>query len=693
MRNTKIARAISVGLIGVSAIALAILLNLDWNLAKPWFNARTSEALDRPFTIAGDLSLSWENQRANHTGVDQGWYGIIPWPHFVAQDVRIGNPSKISAIAKTEKSASTLPSSDMATIKQITFSLNPWALLGKKLSIPVLSFDSPVINLERDDKGNNNWTFKNNDKPSPWQLELQSLNLTGGSIHLVDAIKHADVTAKVETLNGDPVYGIGWALQGKLNKADISGKGKAGAVLALYHQTVPYPFVVHINAGQTAIEVDGTLTSSTEQAALDMRLKLSGVSMAHLYSLSGLLLPETPPYTTEGHLIGTLSPNGGHWVYEDFSGKVGSSDIAGSLDYRSRQPRALLSGTVVSDSLHFADLAPLVGADSNSSKAKRGDVVVQPANKILPVEPFKTQRWTSIDADIKFSAGRIIRNKELPINKLTVNLQLKDGVLSLQPLNFEMAGGNLSSNITLDGSGKAIKAQMKMAARHLQLKQLFPAMQTLKANVGEINGDASLSSVGNSIASLLGASNGEIKALVDQGTVSKLLLEEMGLNIGNVIITQLVGDKQVKLNCMAADFAVTNGMAQTRNFMIDTDDAISTIDGNISLAQEQLDLTIKTNSKRLRVFSLRAPIYVKGSFQNPRISVNKGVLALKTGGAIALSTLAPIAALLPLIKIGPGENSECAKLLANARITPVAPPPEKSSAAKTHHKKTEPNAR
>ncbi|RYZ52240.1 MAG: AsmA family protein, partial [Chitinophagaceae bacterium] len=37
----------------------------------------------------------------------------------------------------------------------------------------------------------------------------------------------------------------------------------------------------------------------------------------------------------------------------------------------------------------------------------------------------------------------------------------------------------------------------------------------------------------------------------DQGQVSKYLLELMGLNVGNIIVTKLFGDKQVKLNCMA----------------------------------------------------------------------------------------------------------------------------------------------
>ncbi|CAH2906348.1 MAG: Exported protein [uncultured Paraburkholderia sp.] len=38
--------------------------------------------------------------------------------------------------------------------------------------------------------------------------------------------------------------------------------------------------------------------------------------------------------------------------------------------------------------------------------------------------------------------------------------------------------------------------------------------------LGEINGDASLTATGNSPAALAATSNGEVKALVTQGTVS-----------------------------------------------------------------------------------------------------------------------------------------------------------------------------
>jgi uncharacterized protein involved in outer membrane biogenesis len=660
----------------IFAATLTILLNFNWNQARPWLNARTSEALGRPFVITGDLSLSWEKSPS----INQGWLVGIPWPHLLAQDIHISNPPTQFSNATTE----------MASIKQLDFSLNPYALLKHEIEIPVLSFDSPVINLQRNADGTNNWIFKNDKQPSLWQLKLQRIVFTKGSLHLVDALRHANITVDINTLNTDTIYGVAWQLHGKLNNEDVSGTGRAGAVLSLQQQTTPYPIMAQLNVGKTHIAVEGTLTKPAELAAVDMNLKVSGSSMSKLYAVSGIYLPETPPFAIEGHLNGVLDTHGSRWVLEPFSGKVGASDIEGRLDYQAKQPRPLLSGTIVSHVLHFADLAPLIGADSNNSKIKRGNATLQPLNKVLPIEPFKTERWHSVDADIKFSADAIIRNKALPINKLMSHVHLHDGVLSLLPLEFGIAGGSMSSDITLDGSGKSgkneIKAIMKVTARHLHLKRLFPTFKLLQTSIGEVNGDASLSSAGNSVASLLGAANGELKLMINKGTVSKLLLEEMGLNIGNVILTKLSGDKPVKLNCMATILSINNGLMQTRSFIIDTDDAILDVKGTINLAQEQMNLTINTHSRGMRVFSLRAPIYVRGSFRQPQVSVDKGVMALKAGGAIALVVLAPIAALMPLIKTGPGENSECARLLAIARIKPVSPQPGKTFPMKSQRK-------
>lgn len=677
-RRAALRLAALAGLIAVPMIAFLVLASYDWNKVKPWLNASASEAIGRPFAINGDLSISWEKQTSGKTGLYEGWRSLVPWPHLVAQDIVIGNSPAFTASAPKSLAGKT------ASVRQFAFSLNPFALLDKKISIPILRFDGPVVNLVRAANGSNNWTFAKASNPSVWQLEIQHVVLSKGRVHLMDAANHADIKAEIDTFAPapGPDYGVAWRLHGRFNGEAVKGSGKSGAVLSLQRQTRPYPVQAALQIGETKISVEGTLTKPTDLAAIDMRLKLSGVSMAKLYAVSGILLPETPPFLTEGRLIGKLDPRGAQWTYEKFSGKVGSSTIRGSLVYQARQPRALLSGTVHSNLLQFSDLASLIGADSNQSKVKRGAFTAQPASKVLPVEPFKTGRWTSIDADILFDAKKIVHKKALPIKKMSTHLRLQDGVLSLMPLTFQLAGGTLSSEITLDGSDRegknAIRAEIKARARNLNLHKLFPHYPMLQASAGKIDGGARLSAVGDSVGSLLRTANGEVKLLVGRGSVSKRLLETMGLNIGNVILTHVTGDSQVDLNCIAAEFGVQNGMMQTRNFVVDTDDAVLDIIGTIDVTRERLDLTLKPTSTGMRIFSLRAPIYVGGTFQHPETSVDKGVVALKIGGAIALAALAPAAAILPLINIRPPEESQCATLLAAARIKPVAPPPGKT---------------
>ncbi len=671
VRPRTIAITAALVILAVPAIALVVLHNFDWNRARPWLNTRASEAIGRPFAVAGDLSVTWA-RKPGQTG--EGWRSMVPWPRLLAKDIRIGNPSTTSG--------GPAATTDMAAVDELAFTLNPFALMQKKISIPVLSFKAPSVNLLRTANGANNWTFPVSDKPQPWRLQIDTVSFSKGRIHLVDAVNRADVTVAIDTLDSDPVYGVVWKLNGRFNGEVASGEGKAGAVLSLQNQVKPFPVLADLRVGKTVISVVGTLTKPSSLAALDMRVKFSGVSMARLEPLTGVVLPETPPFATEGHLLATLGANGSHWTYKDFEGRVGGSDIGGMLDYQTAKPRPILSGVVVSKRLLFADLAPLIGADSNASKVKRGVPAVQPPNKLFPVEPFATQRWTGLDANIQFSAEKIIRNKNLPIDKLSTKLNLKDGVMHLNPLNFNIAGGSITSDIKLDSGGtsgkNAIMGEIKAVARGLRLAQLFPSVELLKESEGQVNGDASLSAVGDSVASLMAASNGEFKTFISKGTVSKLLLEKIGLNVGSMVLASFTGDRQVKLNCMATDFEVTKGLMHARSFIIDTEAALLDVTGDIDLAQERLDLTIKPGSKGVRVFSLRAPLYVKGSFKDPDISVDKGVMALKAGGAIALAVLAPVTAVLPLINAGRrDESSDCARLLAAARVTSVAPPPGK----------------
>jgi len=669
-RTAKILLSALVAILLAVTAALIFILTFDWNRARPWINQRVSESIGREFAIEGDLSLHWQRADAS-TPAPSRWSRWVPWPRLQARNIRIANPATFSVAGAT------------ATIGQITFTLNPLPLLARDIAIPTLEIEQPDVALVRQRDNANNWSFSSSDSPSTWQLKLGRLILRQGRLSLDDAVKRIQIKAEVDTLDPerDQVYGLGWTVKGSFNGAPVTGKGRAGGVLSLQNQQQPYPLQAEVKVGKTSIGVRGTLTKPAELAALDLRLSLSGASMGNLFPLTGVLLPETPPFATEGHLIGKLDARHSEWTYEQFTGKVGASDLGGTLHYRTGGERPQLAGELVSNVLRFEDLAPLIGADSNAEKAQRGAEERQPGNRVLPVKPFSTEAWGALDADVKLTGKRIVKQKDLPITDLQAHLILKDRVLSLDPLDFGVAGGQLRSTIRLDAQQTAMKSNLQLSARRLKIQKLYPALDASRTSFGEINGDARLSATGNSVAAMLGSSNGQVKMLVNQGAISKLLLEQMGLNVGNIVISKLFGDKEVKLNCLAADLPVDKGILNARTFVLDTEDALVNVDGTVNMRDEKLALTIHPHSKGLRIISLRSPLYVSGSFKDPDVGVDKGILALRAGGAVALAFLAPVAAILPLVNIDGQQTADCGGLLDQARKAPVAPPPGKSAAS------------
>ncbi|MCA8477589.1 MULTISPECIES: AsmA family protein [Burkholderia] len=464
-----------------------------------------------------------------------------------------------------------------------------------------------------------------------------------------------------------PTYALGLKVDGRYRNVPISGTGKIGGVLAVQDATRPFPLQADVKAGDTRLAIVGTLTDPMHLAALDLRLWLQGTSMSHLYPLTGITLPDTPPYATEGRLIGNFKRNASTFRYEHFNGRVGGSDLGGTLTYAQRDPRPKLSGELVSNLLQFSDLAPVIGADTAASKAQRGDTTRQPPGRVLPVETFRTDRWRALDADVKFTGRKLIKSAKLPITNLYTHIVLTDGVLSLQPLQFGVAGGTLATTAHLDGSSTPLKGRFTVAARHLKLRQLFPTQQVMQSALGEINGDASLSARGNSPAALAATSTGEVKALVTDGRISRLLMEAAGLNVANVVYEKLFGNRDVKINCAAIDFVATDGMLDPKVFALDTDDALINVDGRINLRDESLDLKIHPHTKGFRIFSLRSPLYAKGTFKNPNVGVDAGALALRAGAMVGLGLLNPFAALIPLIAPSNNKDVPCSQLFAQMK--------------------------
>jgi uncharacterized protein involved in outer membrane biogenesis len=648
----------------IGGVLLAIILGLlilfalfDWNMLRPYINRKVSETTGREFAIRGNLDVKF------HRGLDteKGWRRYVPRPYVSAEDIHMSNPAW-STVGK-----------EMATAKRVDVGFRILPLLGKDFIVTDLRLDGPAVALQRRKDGSNSWTLKDNG-PSEWDVDIQRLAFSGGTLRYLDEATGLDLHADAKTLANAQPYGLAFTLGGKYNKAPVTGGGRAGAVLTLTEADTKFPIEANADIGGNKVSVKGTVSDPKALDGLDLQLKLAGPSMADLYPLTGVLLPETPPYETHGRLIGSRNDaDAWTFTYEKFSGKVGASDIAGTLAYVQRKPRPLLRGELTSQQLRLADLGPSVGADTGAGTKQAGKVKAPPAGKALPVDEFNTEKWGALDADVKFTGKRIVRTNDIPLQNIVADIHMKDKVLKLTPLNFGMAGGHVTSNISLDGRRKMIDAEARVAARHLRINQLFPKLESMRGSFGEINGDAALAGKGNTVASMLATSNGELNAVVTEGSVSKFILELAGLNVANAVFVKVFGDKQINMNCLAAEAAVRNGRANVQRFVLDTDEAVVDVSGYVDLAKEELNLDVRPKTKGTRIFSLRTPLYAKGTFADPDVGPYKGPLALKAGAAIALATVSPLAAVLPLVNVSKVPDTNCKAAIAQAEKAPQVP--------------------
>ncbi|MBC7916487.1 MAG: AsmA family protein [Rhodoferax sp.] len=637
MKASTLLRAFALVISALVTLVLLIVLLIalyGWNWMRAPLERYALEKTGRVLQIEGDLTLKF------------GW----PVARLRADGVEFANPTW--AQQKT-----------MLAAQGVEVAVDVSQLLARKIAFPEVLLDHAAVFLEQASDGRRSWLLDLEQKDEEARIWLGRIALDHGTLGYDDTAEKTSIRGALSTANvttGTRGSDLAFTAQGKFRGVAMNAKGTGGPVLALRDTVTPYPLKLEALLGRTQVKADGTVTGLLALTAVDMRMDLKGDSLEQLYPLLGIAFPATRAYSAEGRLRHFDDT----WRFERFSGRVGTSDIAGFVQVVTGGARPKLTADLRSELLALDDLGPVIGARPDSAAKPPG-----PA-RVLPEMPFHTERWGSVNADVKLRAKTIARPKALPLENLNVELKMRDEVISLEPLAFGFAGGQLSAFITLDGRNKPIRALAKVRARKLLLSKLFPTVELTKTSLGELNGEFDLSGSGNSVGSMLASSNGKLTLVVSDGQISRLLMEKAGLHIWEIVTLTLTGDKQVKLRCVVADFDVKQGIMQTDALVFDTEVTTLIGSGNIDLQKEQFNLLLNQRTKNTSPVALRSPIYVRGSFAKPNVGVDKGKVAIRAAGALALGIINPFLALIPLVDAGPGEDSDCGQLVRDAKTLP-----------------------
>ena len=622
-------------LTGTAVIVLLIAAGVyffEWNMLRGPIAKQVEKATGRSFAINGDLQVH-----------------LSRVPRITAEGLVLGN-------------ATWARDPNMAEIGRLDFTIDAFALFGGRVVLPELNLSEARVSLEKNAQGIANWQFdpdkKDDDKALP---EIGALTLDRARIAYRDPAIKTDVATDISTIPaGETNAGmLKIAGRGSVKGLKSTIDGIVGSVLALSSAEKPYQIKVRAVLGSTKARVDGTLLDPLNLKGEDLSFELEGSDLAQLFPIIGVPLPPTPPYKLSGHLNHT----GAVWSFRKFAGRVGNSDLAGDFAVDLAQKPQLITADLVSRNLDMKDLGGLVGGDRGEAKSSPKP---PPADRVLPQEPFSLEKLRIANADVKFRGERVLTEK-LPLEKITANLKLRDGVLTLEPLNFGVAGGNLVSQIRMDARQPVIKSRMDISVKQVRLEKLFPAFKLSQANAGVIMGRARLDTAGNSVASMLAQSDGDAALMMEGGSVSELLVRLINLDVANAIPRLLTGDKQLPVRCMVAHLKGASGDFKVHTLVVDTGKAVVTGSGDVNFAKEALDLKLVSKSKSFSLAALRGPINIDGTFKNPTVGPDISQAVGRGAAAVALGivTGGP-GAILPLLDFGGAKDSDCAGLIQDA---------------------------
>lgn len=124
----KILVGTGASIIGLVVIISIILEFLNWNQFKPQISDQVQKMTGRKLEIKGDLN-----------------FRLLPTPKLIAHEIEFANDKRAHEPL-------------MLTVKRLKVGVALFPLFSKKIKVSKISFDTPIINIEKFSEGGN-WVF------------------------------------------------------------------------------------------------------------------------------------------------------------------------------------------------------------------------------------------------------------------------------------------------------------------------------------------------------------------------------------------------------------------------------------------------------------------------------------------------------------------------------------------------------
>ncbi len=540
---------------------------------KPIVENAASEQLGRRVTL-GSLTVHWGNPLA----ID-------------VTDLSVANPPWGSE-------------PEMARVGRLSALVDLGPLLQGVLRYERLRMADATILLERDAKGVGNWAFGNGESDFPLvprnRTEFPSLIDFNGERGRIVYRTRSGQDLQIE-LDHVAIFSPGEETPARLLAQGAYGNVPArldastDSYATLRDATVPFGARLTLQAPDTDIAFNGRLWEPLDFDGVRGEFSMEAGRLDDILGLMNLEAESGLPLS----VAGILGRDGDDWSLAAAKGQVQQSGFSGNLTLREGEPG---DPDHLGLDLDFSTLdldgiaAALTGGRPPADLAA------------IRLQPHRLAGLNGSAALTALSARLGGRNW----HAAALRGRLAGGEARLEDFSVALGRGTLSVKGTLaptnDGGQLDLEARLSKASMSEIARELGGAGTEIR---GRVDGRATLSMAGPTVGAALARSSGAAVITLRDGRIARNLVEELSTDLRS-LFRETGGT--VPVSCLLGVLTVSDGLGLLSPLRLESQEAIATGAGNVDLAQDKLDVTIRTERDSTDFFALDMPVRISGPF-------------------------------------------------------------------------------
>lgn len=421
---------------------------------------------------------------------------------------------------------------------------------------------------------------------------------------------------------------------------------------------------VSVGTKETALlTVQGAIADAVAVTGVDVALSVDSPSLAKL-STPDNPLPDVGPVSVRGRAQGSMSDE---VRVNGLTAQLGNSDLAGSLIAKTAGARPYVSVNLTSNLLDLSVFQQQGRTGGGSASAGGGNAAAgggtaqKPSDgRVIPNDPLPLDLLKAADADVSVKVAKLT----LAVTEMTnadVGISLKNGDLQVTPFKANAAGGAVEAEFRLNASKAIPELGFKLDGSNLDIGGIMQLAGINGVINGPLNIDVSVAALGDTPRAFASTLGGSAKLLVVDGMMNKsAMIREFGK--GATLITEILfaNKENVLVECLVADYTFKGGIADTQTGVLETEISTVTVDGDINLGKEQLDLDVTPQGSIAGAVQIGIPVHVGGTLASPSFGLQAGKAALGIGLGLLTGGVAP--AVGGLLAQGFSDDHPCANL-------------------------------